>query len=353
MSYFIRNGKIQNVTCEINISLHCNLSCRACAHLSPVSPYYNMEPEILSRDLDLLAKYYHVEHIRFIGGEPLLHPGILELIDITLKSGITEKVRVVTNGVLLWKMPEDFWKKVQEVHVTAYPGKEMSPEQLEEYYLKSQKYNVTLRVDFIDHFRESFSTSGNKDNPLIQDIYNTCTIFHFLRSHTLHEGYLYKCPQSFFLPMFLKNEDLACVNIDGIKLKDSPDFGEELLAYLESPDVLKSCKYCLACAGREIPAEQIKRKDWWKPQKKPPEEMINIKDLSMLKWLNELWSHNRSVMKNLPAEYNQEKLECTVFAQLFSFGWQKISMLQILITIENIFHIKFTIFAELYVWYKV
>lgn len=345
MSYLIKNGKIHNTTCEVNVTLHCNLSCQACSHMSPVSEKHNMKPAELERDLSILSKYYHADHVRLMGGEPLLHPDILDLIDITLKSGITEKIRIITNGTLLWKMPEIFWKKVQEVNVSVYPGKAMTEEQYKKCYYNSLKYKVDFKMEYVPAFRESFSASGTDDESLIQSIYDTCLTVHLFRSHTLHEGYLYKCPQSLFISMFLKNEIFPDLAADGIKIEDRPDFGKKLLAFLERKEVLKSCKYCLACVGEILPVKQVDRKDWWKPREKKLEEMISIEDLSMLKWLEKLWVHYHFIRNNV-------KTLSTSFGQVFYLDHQKGVITMIWVRIEQIFFIHFSMFLEWYPWYN-
>ncbi len=87
MSGQIINGKIYNPdACEVNVVYHCNLSCRGCSHLSPIVPNHFVEPLQVFNDLAIVAKYYSSRYIRIIGGEPLLHPDIIQIID-AVRSG--------------------------------------------------------------------------------------------------------------------------------------------------------------------------------------------------------------------------------------------------------------------------
>jgi organic radical activating enzyme len=341
MFYPIKDGKIQNIGCEINAVMHCNLSCRACAHFSPVAKPYFFDPEQLFKELSLLEKYYHVGHIRLIGGEPLLHPQISDLIDASIKSGITECVRIVTNGILLWKMDDLFWKKINEIHVTVYPGKEMSKEHLELCLEKSKKYNVEMQITEVNHFRECFSEIPSEDENLTKRIYDNCAIAHTLRSHSFHEGYLYKCPQALFLPMFLKNNDFTHLTIDGIKVEEREDFIEDLITYLESPEPLVSCKYCPGCTGKHFPMEQLKRKNWWISNKKPLKEIINMEDLKALEFIKKMIGHIKFIEVAIKKSCN-ENFHPSLFGQLFYFEGQEIAIISILLTIESAYSVNFS-----------
>ena len=281
MFYKVGDGIIYSNACELNVVHHCNLSCRGCSHLSPVIEKHYMSPDKALEDLSTLAKYYRSEHVRLLGGEPLLHPDLLGVIDAVQRSGISSRVRVVTNGVLLWKMEDDFWKKVDEVHVSVYPGKEMTAEQLQWCQHKAQLYNVDLKLLYFDRFRESYSELGTNDESLVQRIYNTCQIAHQWHCHNVQDGYFYKCPQSLFLPRVLGNA-LGRPAADGIKIVDSPTFGKDLLAYLESSKPLASCHYCLGSVGKLFPHNQVSRKRWREWQRHSTEELVDWEYLAVL-----------------------------------------------------------------------
>lgn len=282
MSYVMKDGKIYTNTLELNITHHCNLSCRACGHLSPTLRKYNMPATKILEDLTILAEFYQTEHVRLLGGEPLLHPNLMDIIEAVRSSGISKRVRIVTNGVLLWRMTDSFWERVDEVHISIYPGKDMSAEKLDLCKDKAKSHDVDLRLLYFDYFRESYSEIGTKDKALVQRIYNTCLMAHQWCCYNVHEGYFFKCPESIFLPRLRTEDDFADPFIDGIKIKDSPTFGKDLLAYLKSPEPLASCKYCLGSVGKLFPNEQVSRREWRKPQERPTEELIDIVYLKIL-----------------------------------------------------------------------
>jgi molybdenum cofactor biosynthesis enzyme MoaA len=98
--YRVVDGRILNRRCEINVAEHCNLSCRACSHLSPVHPKAFADPAVVARDLGALAHSYHAKTVRLLGGEPLLHPDLPSVIDAVRASRVCETITVVTNGIL-------------------------------------------------------------------------------------------------------------------------------------------------------------------------------------------------------------------------------------------------------------
>jgi len=60
-----------------------------------------------------------------MGGEPLLHPNICEFLYIARKNFPKTDIRLVTNGLLLKKMPEHFWVALRltnvKVDMSKYP----------------------------------------------------------------------------------------------------------------------------------------------------------------------------------------------------------------------------------------
>ena len=269
---------INNYHCEITVAQHCNLSCRACTHLSPLLSKDFVDPETLRSDLTTMAKYYHTKYARLLGGEPLLHPNILSIIALVRESGISDRVEVITNGLLLWKMSDEFWKAVNRVMVSVYPGKEMTPKQVRTCYKKARRHGTRLTMAIVDEFRESYSEVGTKDTSLIKRLYRTCVI---VNCHNIEKGFFFKCPQSVFLPRVL-NTKFRSPQIDGIKIVDSPSFGEELRAFLASPYPLASCKHCLGAAGKKISHSQVPRSKWRQLQESKSEDMVDYELLSAM-----------------------------------------------------------------------
>jgi hypothetical protein len=206
-----------------------------------------------------------------VGGEPLLHPALLDVIAAARDSGVGSTVCVVTNGVLLPSTPPAFWNVVDRVEVSQYPRKELTAEQLEDCSGRAAAAGVELRVSQVREFRESYSEVGTSDEGLVQQIYDSCVLAHVWRNHTVADGYFYKCPPSYFLPKLLA---LASLD-DGLCIDGGEHFGERLLQYLEAPTPLAGCRNCLGSAGRRFPHSQTPRTDFRNRQRRPTEELVD------------------------------------------------------------------------------
>lgn len=273
MSWKIRNERLYPERLEVNVAHHCNLSCEQCNHLSPYLPRYFISPDNLYRDLLLLSKYCRPELISLLGGEPLLHPNFLEIVNIVRKSGISKRIRVVTNGLLLHRMSEQFWQGVDEVCVSLYPSHPMKVKDLSKFQESAKRNKSSLHLRYQDYFYESFAESSHANNELVNRIYSTCKIPNEVSCHTLFEGYYYKCPQAVFIP-FMKKDRFDMNNFcDGVKIRDSNSFLEELRGYLSMVQPLEACRYCLGSVGKRFIPEQIPRRSV--PKSISSEELID------------------------------------------------------------------------------
>jgi organic radical activating enzyme len=273
-SYRIEQGKIQNTFCEVQVSEHCNLACRSCSHLSPIMPRRFVEPDTVLRDFATLASCYHVEMVKLLGGEPLLHPALLEVAAAVRTTGISDRVCVVTNGVLLPRMREEFWGAIDEIWISHYPGFQLTSDQQQTLRQLAKEHKVRLRWESCPTFRESYAALGTTDEALVKRIFSTCQVAHNWRCHTVVDGYFFKCPQSYYLPKRLSAPG-ADSWADGIKISSQPSFRQQLLAYLESSEPLLSCQRCLGTVGRRFRHEQIARRAWTEPQEHTTEELLD------------------------------------------------------------------------------
>ena len=129
---------------EINIADHCNLNCQCCNHFSPIASETFVNLDILEKDLERINELYgkSVGHVMLLGGEPLLHPQINEVLKITRKFLPNAKLNLATNGLLLPKMDDEFWRLMKEFDIsldaTVYPIK-FSYDEWEE---KAKNYGV-------------------------------------------------------------------------------------------------------------------------------------------------------------------------------------------------------------------
>lgn len=89
-NYRVNNSIVYTRAIEINAVRQCNLSCRSCSHSSPIAPCNEYNPEDIERDLLKISQYLHSEFVRLLGGEPLLHSNLLEVLKVIKKTNISE-----------------------------------------------------------------------------------------------------------------------------------------------------------------------------------------------------------------------------------------------------------------------
>ncbi len=203
--YAVVDGRVLTDGIEIIAVHHCNLRCRACAYLSPVRPRTVVDSEALRQDLRILATRYHASEARVLGGEPLLHPDLVAVLDAVRISGICDTIRVLTNGLLLHRMTTEFWSTIDAVSVSMYQDRCIDEAAIEPIRQTAEGHGVRINFKPFRYFRESYSELGTPNQALTERIYRTCQMANVWRCHTLWSGHLFRCPQtSFFRPCLPK-----------------------------------------------------------------------------------------------------------------------------------------------------
>jgi hypothetical protein len=267
------DARIRHPRCEVDIVEHCNLACRSCSHLSPVLPRYELAAEDLHRDLSRLWEHYATNAVALLGGEPLLHRDLVGVIEAAKAAVAPAKVSVVTNGTLLPKMSEAFWKAIDGVQVCLYAGHALSREELRACRDRAKRYEVAMVVTRIVEFRESYSELGTGDDALVAEIYGACTLRH---AHSIARGRFNKCPQSYFLPKVV--ESLGGAEY-GVELDGEPDLGARLRAHLAEEEPMAACRNCLGTAGRRFTQAQVPRREFREHGRRTTEELLDRRRL--------------------------------------------------------------------------
>ena len=138
---------------DVHVADHCNLRCRGCVHFAPIAEPRLLDLDAYERDLAALAAIPGIEdYIRelyLMGGEPLLHPELPEVIrmsrDLLPKAGIT----LSSNGLLLKRMDESFWKAMRECNIRLY----LSPYPI--------KVDYPALLEFAESYGVSATTAGD------------------------------------------------------------------------------------------------------------------------------------------------------------------------------------------------
>lgn len=278
MSFFYHEGIIHTKGLEIDVVDHCNLSCSLCSHMSPIWKKGFVDAQTLFTDLSILSKHLHTERLKVLGGEPLLHPDLKELLQAIYDSGIASRIVLVTNGLLLSRISLEMLNLLDEVIVSSYSSAPIDNTASEVFAELAKKQNVTFKVNEFHHFREMFSYEGSTEQALVQRVYTNCGMAHQYSCHSLYQGYFYKCPQARVIAKYKGTDAL----IDGIKIIEHPDFTFSIKEYLEKLTPLNACKYCLGTVGKRRKHSQIHRKDWDASMSKPYQEILDFDELQHL-----------------------------------------------------------------------
>jgi len=252
MLYKFENGKVLTLALEYSVSYHCNLRCSACSHMAPFSAKKFPSLESFRNELNKLGKYLHAQDLRLVGGEPLLNPEVTEFIKIAKQSGIADTVMLTTNGLLLHKMKDEFWKNVDFVSITLYPGHYPSDANIQRYKKIAAETNTRLRTFENPVFRTTIVTQPHPRDWATKMIFNTCKGAHLYHCHMIHEGYLYKCACPPFLPEYLAKIDAKSnyqPSEDGFSIHGNHDISD-LQKFLFDKKTLNACRYCLGYVGK-------------------------------------------------------------------------------------------------------
>jgi MoaA/NifB/PqqE/SkfB family radical SAM enzyme len=228
---------------EINIVDHCNLNCMGCEHFSPIAEEKYIDVDNYKKDCERIAVLTsgEIESLHLMGGEPLLHPRLAEILDVTRECFKKGAIEIVTNGVLLLRQETLFWQKCREnrvkISITQYPIK-LNYSAIEE---KAGVYNVELGYYFVGiktmqkRPLDGEGKQNGESNFKICHMANNCI--------QLRDGKLYPCVVSAYIPIFnkffKKNFEVGDKDyIDIYRVKTR----EEMFNFLCKP--IPFCRYC-------------------------------------------------------------------------------------------------------------
>lgn len=117
---------------DVHVVEHCNLNCKGCSHFSTLAAPEFLDTNDYEKSLRHLAKIKKsIGQIQLLGGEPLLHPRLTELIKITKSILPDTQLNIVTNGILLvnsnWLSERENFVEACKINdvlikISRYPG---------------------------------------------------------------------------------------------------------------------------------------------------------------------------------------------------------------------------------------
>lgn len=234
---------------DCNVVSHCNFRCVSCSHSAPTNEVWSMPQEMLAEDLARLKTVVRFSRIQMVGGEPTLHRALPELMRVARASGIAREVMVITNGQLLPRMPDEFWRELDTLQLSIYPR--LSPEIPEFARLKCAEFGKPFYSTFYTEFHQQFRKVPNDGAH-----FRTC---HWKSDcYSVHAGAFYLCPQSIFFP---KNFMGLPDGIDGLPLDGITE--EKFTAFLNRTEPLNACRICCANEMTRKPWAEAKGREEW------------------------------------------------------------------------------------------
>lgn len=236
---------------ELHLCDHCNLDCAYCTHYSPVAGESFVDTEKLEKDFARLSVLCErkIQKILLMGGEPLLHPRIIDIIYLTARyfdilppreTTVSEGCSIVTNGILLKSQSDDFWKACAKTNtaVTISPY----PITLDMHGIKekAKEYGVMLHLTRASKtmIRIPLDPEGRQNS---QKMFRMCGQKN--KCINFRDGKLYTCPTIANIHHFNKyfNMNLEVSEDDYIDIYKASSM-DEILSFLCGP--VPFCRYC-------------------------------------------------------------------------------------------------------------
>lgn len=233
----------------LNILDHCNLKCKGCDHFACIADPYFVEYEKIHQDLNRLSEIFHGDYITKIGvmgGEPLLHPDLLKILKDVRNHFPHTIIRLTTNGLLLLKQEDVFWRVCREQNVTIVNTK--YPINLDYNKMQKKAQSEGVKFQFFEgtggyqikkSFKRILNLEGN-GNP-VENFIN-CFISNY--GNFLMEGKLYGCPfscQSYRIFNKKFHQNLRMTENDYLDIYKVQDM-QEILEFAARPKYY--CRYC-------------------------------------------------------------------------------------------------------------
>lgn len=189
------NALVGNWFVEYHVCDHCNLNCKCCSHFSPISEGYSVTLKETEENFKKLSQNLQVQFssIHLLGGEPLLHLQIIDIIQIVRKYFPTKEIQIFTNGTLLTKQNDAFFIAIKnfsiKIGVTRYPCG-----------VNYDKIETFLKDKGVDYYFTSFRSSIDKfEKRLLSEKEGSNCLINYLackqvNCHQLRDCKIYLCP---------------------------------------------------------------------------------------------------------------------------------------------------------------
>lgn len=227
---------------ELPIINACNLNCKGCLFLcNPKGDCTSVPAAMVIRDLERMKELFEdIPWIRILGGEPLMHEELGEILLAARRIFDDSEIDVCTNGLLLPKLGQQMYQLFREqrivVHISGYDPVFRMQEEIETVLQREGiPYCFLERSDFSKFY--SLSDSNDKDYNFQNCFTHAC--------HELYQGKLSMCSGVIAFDKMNQQFHTAYQLEEGkdyydIHAKDFDAF--HVMELLEQP--IPACRYC-------------------------------------------------------------------------------------------------------------
>jgi MoaA/NifB/PqqE/SkfB family radical SAM enzyme len=222
-----------------------------------LSPPVFASPEVFDREITRLSELCdNVEWLNLLGGEPLLHPRVLDFARSARREFPNAGIALITNGLLLRKMPDEFWRSLAslgvQLRVSVYP---VSLD-VDAITKTAVRYGVDVVLNPIISFRRVPIREQGRCDPT--QAFRRCEMCPLLR-----DGRIYLCAYAGLIGIVASKFGAAAPTVtatDSVSIYDVTD-GYEIAQFLKHP--VGWCRHC--------DFDAIERFDW-RPSERRLEE---------------------------------------------------------------------------------
>lgn len=240
---------------ETNITTYCQNRCVGCNHLIPLQQGKHANTETIRRDMIAFGKIAHADIWAALGGEPLLHPAIDEVLEIAHESAIADRIEVITNGMRIYSTSTAFWTLTDILTVSVYPGK-LDNDKLDFIKRMAASYQVELHIKYVQN--EPFTAPLSSDHTALQSRARFRGCWYKTYCHVLDNGYFYRCCEMPFLAPLMMGKPAG---FDGLNIHTASE--ADLAAYINQSTIPESCAICGGHGGEFIPyAQETDPAEW-------------------------------------------------------------------------------------------
>lgn len=230
---------------EVNLVDHCNLNCHCCNHFSPIAEKTFLDCAEFERDISRIAELYRdkIGKLMLLGGEPLLHPEIVQIMELSRTYLTKEDIVIVSNGLLLPKMPPVFWQTCSRLKIgillTKYPIN-FDYSQIEKI---AEKNDVSISYTFESQELKTTYHLPLKLDGKLNPYRNYAKCIHANNCVVLREGRLYTCPLAACVHHFNKffDKQIPQKEVNSMDIHQNIS-KEEIDMFLKHP--IPMCEYC-------------------------------------------------------------------------------------------------------------